>query len=446
MPGASRPAARFLNHAAHSLDDWLARIERLHHRPIDLTLERSRTVAQRLGIDLTAATVITVGGTNGKGSTCAMLDSILRRAGYRVGLYTSPHLLRFNERAQIDGRAAEDDALLEQFEAVEGARDGVGLTFFEFTTLAILRLFQQAQLDAVILEVGLGGRLDTVNLVDADCAVLTSIDLDHTEYLGPTREDVGFEKAHIYRAGRPAICCEPQPPQSVHDVAQRIGAALWLFGRDFRYRGNRDQWDYVGRSLQRRSLPYPALRGANQLLNASGALAALEAVSARLPVSQQAVREGLLTVEIPARFQVLPGRPSVILDVAHNPHAAAVLAQNLDSMGFFPATHAVFGMLRDKDAVGVVERVAEQIDRWYVAGTEGARGAGADDLAAAVRLALGTPGKVEVRAFDTVAAAYRNAVEQAAPQDRIIVFGSFLTVAAVMRERAAGSPGHRLST
>jgi dihydrofolate synthase/folylpolyglutamate synthase len=298
----------------------------------------------------------------------------------------------------------------------------------------------------VILEVGLGGRLDTVNLVDADCAILTSIDVDHAEYLGPTREDVGFEKAHIYRAGRPAICSDPQPPQTVLEVAQRIGAVLWRFGREFRFRGNREQWDYVGRNVQRNSLPYPALRGANQLLNASGALAALEALSERLPVSQQSVREGLLMVEIAARFQVLPGRPSIILDVAHNPHAAAVLAQNLDNMGFFPVTHAVFGMLRDKDAAGVVARLGARIDRWYVGGTEGPRGTRAEDLAQSVRTALAAAGDAEIRTFETVAAAYRSAVEHAAPQDRILVFGSFITVAAVMRERAAESAGQQLST
>ncbi|MGE5337930.1 MAG: bifunctional tetrahydrofolate synthase/dihydrofolate synthase [Gemmatimonadota bacterium] len=434
-----------MNDATATLDGWLERIERLHHRPIDLSLERSRTVAQRLGIAL-ACPVFTVGGTNGKGSTCAMLDSILRAAGYRIGLYTSPHLLRFNERARINGEPASDAALISQFEAVEAARDGISLTYFEFTTLAVLRLFQQARLDAAVLEIGLGGRLDTVNLIDADCAVVTSIDVDHVEYLGPTREDIGFEKAHIYRAGRPAICSDPQPPQALVKVAQDIGADLWLIGRDFNYQGDRQQWGYAGRTLRRNSLPYPALRGANQLLNASGALAALEAMRERLPVSQQAVRQGLLTVEIPARFQVLPGRPAVILDVAHNPHAAAVLAENLDNLGFYPVTHAVFGMLRDKDVRGVVDRVGARIDRWYVGSTTGARGSSADDIARILLDAGASGGTASVETFDSVAAAYRAAVMRAAPEDRIIVFGSFSTVADVMRERAAESPGHRTST
>lgn len=429
-----RPATTSLDSTPSALDRWLERIERLHHRPIDLTLERSRAVAQRLGIEL-ACPVITVGGTNGKGSTCAMLDSILRAAGYRVGLYTSPHLLRFNERAHIDGVPADDAALIEQFEAVEAARAEVSLTFFEFTTLAILRLFQRLNLDALVLEIGLGGRLDTVNLVDADCAIVTSIDIDHVDYLGPTREQIGFEKAHIYREGRPAICSDPKPPRSLLDVAAAIGADLWLFGRDFNYQGDRMQWSYGGRALRRNGLPYPALRGANQLLNASGALAALEALSDRLPVSQQAVRQGLLAVDIPARFQVLPGQPTVILDVAHNPHAAAVLSQNLDSMGFHPITHAVFGMLRDKDVAGVVQQIGARVDHWHVGAIAGARGSRAEDVAQAVR-AAGGAAAATIETHESVAAAYRAAIEQAAPEDRIAVFGSFFTVADAMRERA----------
>ena len=376
-----------------------------------------------------------------------MLDSILRAAGYRVGLYTSPHLLHFNERARINGEMAGDAALIEQFEEVESARDTVSLTFFEFTTLAILRLFQRAELDVLVLEVGLGGRFDTVNLVDADCAIVTSVDIDHTDFLGPTREHIGFEKAHIYRARRPAICADPKPPVSLLNVAHDLGADLWLFGRDFNFQGDRQQWSYSGRAQRRGGLPYPALRGANQLLNASGALAALEALAGRLPVSQQAVRQGLLNVEIQARFQVLPGRPTVILDVAHNPHAAAVLAQNLDSMGFFPATHAVFGMLRDKDVAGVVARVAQRVDHWYIGSTSGARGSRAVDVADIVRAASDADLRSTVETFDSVAAAYAAATTRAKPEDRIVVFGSFSTVAEVMRERGPlNLPGYRASS
>ncbi len=412
-----------------TLDDWLERIELLHHRTIDLSLERVSAVAGRLQIQF-ACPVFTVGGTNGKGSTCAMLESILRAAGYRVGLYTSPHLLRFNERARVGGAIAGDAALTEQFEAVEAARGETSLTYFEFTTLAILRLFMAARPDAVVLEVGLGGRFDATNLVDADCALVTSIDLDHIEYLGPTREHIGYEKAHIFRRGRPAICSDPQPPQSLLDVARDLGADLWRFGRDFNYQGDRQQWAYGGRSVRRAGLPYPALRGANQLLNAAGALAALEALGQRLPVSQQAVRQGLLNVELAGRFQVLPGRPAVILDVAHNPQAAAVLAENLDNMGFYPRTLAVLGMLRDKDAAGVIEKAAGRIDRWYLGGTSGPRGLSGKALAQMVRLQLPS---AEFETFDDIAAAYRAARRAAGAEDRIIVFGSFHTVAAAMR-------------
>jgi dihydrofolate synthase/folylpolyglutamate synthase len=416
------------------LAEWLARIERLHAKPIDLGLERVHAVAARLDIRLPLAVV--VGGTNGKGSTCAMLDSILRSAGYRVGLYTSPHLLEFNERAKLNGNDAGDEALIAQFETVESARDETSLTYFEFTTLAILRLFSQADLDAVVLEVGLGGRLDAVNVIDADVAIVTSVAMDHMDYLGTTRESIGWEKAHIYRPGLPAICSDAQPPASLLEHASAIGADFWQFGRDFNYQGDRQQWAYAGRQVRRAGLPYPALRGANQLLNASGALAALEALADRLPVSQQAVREGLLTVDIPARFQVLAGKPTIVLDVAHNPHAAAVLAENLDRMGFHPVTHAVFGMLRDKDIAGVIKAVAARIDHWHVAGTPGPRGSSSDDTAALVREAAGTSGS-SVTSHESIADAFAAAMSAAEADDRILAFGSFLTVAEVMRELKA---------
>jgi dihydrofolate synthase/folylpolyglutamate synthase len=415
-----------------TLADWLARLERLHPKGIDLGLDRVRAVADRLALRLDVPAII-VGGTNGKGSTCAMLDSILRAGGYRTALYTSPHLLDFNERARIDGDSVADAALIEQFEAVEAARGEVSLTYFEFTTLAILRLFAAARLDVAVLEIGLGGRLDAVNLIDADVSIVTSVDLDHMEYLGPTREAIGFEKAHIYRPGRPAICSDPQPPQSLLDHARVIGADLWRFGSDFNYQGDRQQWAYGGRQRRRSGLPYPALRGANQLLNASGVLAALEALEDRLPVSQQAVRQGLLTVELPARFQVLPGRPTTILDVAHNPQAAAVLADNLDNMGFYPVTHAVFGMLRDKDIGAVVAKLGTRVDQWHIGSTAGPRGSSAAETAAIVRRALGGPAQPTITEHDCIVDAYACARERAGADDRILAFGSFLTVADVMR-------------
>jgi len=430
--GAVAPAA------AAALEDWLRHAERLHSRPIDLSLDRVREVAGRLEVRLPCPVFI-VGGTNGKGSTCALLDAILRSAGYRTGLYTSPHLVRFNERARVSGLELSDAALVEAMAAVDRARDAVSLTYFEFTTLAVLHAFSQAQLDAAVLEIGLGGRLDAVNLVDADCSILTAIDLDHAELLGPTREAIGAEKVRIGRLGRPLVCSDPAPPETVPTIAAEIGADLWLAGRDFSYESQPQQWAYRGRRARRGGLPAPALRGAHQLANASGVLAALEALSDRLPVSQQAVREGLLEVRLPGRFQVLPGRPAVVLDVAHNPHAAAALGRNLDAQGYFPATHAVFGMLRDKDIAGTVARLGSRIDTWWVGPTEGPRGASADVLAAAIREGAGRaarPGPApDIRICASIENAHAQALSAAGPDDRIVVFGSFLTVGEVMRGR-----------
>jgi dihydrofolate synthase/folylpolyglutamate synthase len=415
-----------------SLADWLHYLESVHSRPIDMGLDRVREVAQRLSLDLDCVRIV-VGGTNGKGSTCAMLEAILLCAGYKVGLYTSPHLIDFNERARVNGEAASDAALIEQFAAVDAVRGEVSLTYFELTTLAILRLFAQAGLDVVVLEVGLGGRLDAVNIIDADCAIVTSVDIDHVEWLGNDREKIGYEKAHIYRGGRPAICADPMPPQSLLDHAQALGADLWRFGRDYNYSGDKQQWNYGGRSQRRSSLAYPALRGANQLLNASAALAALESLRDGLPVPQQAVRLGLLQVQLPGRFQILPGQPAVILDVAHNPHAAAVLADNLDNMGFHPYTHAVFGMLSDKDIEGVIAKLGDRVDHWYCAGLEGPRGVDGAQLAARLRACGVKEGdESSISAYKDPASAYVAATERAGEGDRILVFGSFITVAGVL--------------
>jgi dihydrofolate synthase/folylpolyglutamate synthase len=419
-----------------SLSDWLLRLEGMHPKAIDMGLDRVAAVAQILGLTFSCP-VITVGGTNGKGSTCAMLESILLQGGYRVGLYTSPHLIHFNERARINGEIASDEALCAAFEKVEAARRDISLTYFEFSTLAILLLFVEANLDAVILEVGLGGRLDAVNIIDADVAIVTSVDLDHQDYLGDTREAIGFEKAGIYRAGRAAICSDPAPPASLKDHATAIGADLWLFGRDFNYSGDRQQWNYGGRGLRRNSLAYPSLRGANQLLNASAALAALEALRDRLPLGAQEVRNGLVMVELPGRFQVLPGRPQVILDVAHNPHAAATLAQNLDNMGFFPFTYAILGAMSDKDVIGVISHLKDKIDHWYLTGLPLDRAADTEYLADCLRQA-GVQESAEkgaectIRHFLNPQEAFTEAKRIASENDRIVVFGSFLTVAGVM--------------
>lgn len=422
-----------------SLNEWLEYLASMHPVAIDMGLERVATVGARLDLRFDCP-VITVGGTNGKGSTCAMLESMLMQGSYRVGLYTSPHILDFNERARIDGHSVSDAVFCDAFAAVEAVRGDISLTYFEFTTLAILKLFADAKLDAVILEVGLGGRLDAVNIIDPDVAIVTSVDLDHQQYLGDTREKIGFEKAGIFRPQRAAICSDPSPPQSLIEHANAIGADLWLFGRDFNYSGDRQQWSYGGRAVRRHALAYPSLRGANQLLNASAALAALEVLRDRLPLGAQEIRAGLVLVELPGRFQVLPGRPAVILDVAHNPHAAATLAQNLDQMGFFPYTYAVFGAMSDKDVSGILSHLKDKIDHWYFCDLPLPRAASAESLASALSDAGFVAGKDaggerSVQCFGTPAEAYAAARDRVGENDRIIVFGSFLTVAGVMAVR-----------
>jgi len=419
--------------AFSTLAEWLAYIEGQHTRSIDLSLERVSKVYHALAAQ-TSAVVITVGGTNGKGSTCAMLESILTAAGYSTGLYTSPHLLHYNERVRLNRANASDEDLCAGFAAVERARGDVPLTYFEYGTLAAWWLFCQRNLDAIILEVGLGGRLDAINLFDSDCAIVTGIAMDHMDYLGDTREAIGFEKAGIYRSGRPALCGDPNPPVTLVEHAQKIGARLLVQGRDYGFKGDKQQWNFVGQTQRRNSLAYPALRGANQLLNASTVLMALETLEERLPVPMQAVRQGLMVVELPGRFQVLPGRPSVVLDVAHNPQAAGVLADNLASMGFYPETWAVCGMLSDKDIAGSLAHLVGRVDHWLLCDLPGPRGAKAEFLA---KVLQGLAAKGTVECFAGPAQAFDEARKRAAEGDRIVAFGSFLTVADVMNAASA---------
>ena len=404
-----------------SLADWLSYIERQHPQPIALGLERVVEVFNRLEIKITCP-IFTVGGTNGKGSTCAMLEAILQAGGYRTGLYTSPHLRRYNERVRIGGREADDDALCEAFAAVENARGTVPLTYFEFGTLAAFVLFSKENIETAILEVGLGGRLDAVNVLDADCAVLTSVGIDHVEYLGNDRESIGREKAGIFRPARPAVVADPDPPSSVVNS----NAKLLLIGRDFGYANQGTQWSYWGPGGRRSGLAHPALRGAMQLRNASAALAALDSLRERLPLAMQHVRHGLAEASLPGRFQVLPGRPQVILDVAHNPEAAAVLAANLGDSGYAPETIAVVGMLKDKDIAGVLRAVAPRITQWHLATLAGPRGAQAADLNNVLKREKIT---MEAKEHPTVALALAAARKEARENDKIVVFGSFLTVA-----------------
>jgi len=421
-----------------TLPAWLALLESRHAETyIDMGLDRVRAVKERMELAFSCP-VIMVAGTNGKGSTCAMLESVLLHAGYRVGLYIKPHFLDFNERSRINGEMASDEVLVEAFDFVEAQRGDISLTYFEFTTLAIMHLLSKAGVDVAILEVGLGGRLDAVNVIDADVSIVTSIDIDHSAWLGETREEIGFEKAGIFRPGKVAICSDPLAPQSLIQHASDIGADLWLIGRDFNYQGDQQQWSYGGRTQRRNSLAYPALRGANQLLNASAALAALEALRMQLPCGAQEVRSGLALVELPGRFQVLAGRPTTVLDVAHNPHASATLAQNLGNMGFHRYTYAVFGIMDDKDIAGVIAPMAGLIDHWCVADLPSPRSAKSSALAekvAALRPAGAKEADFSVSTFADPAAAFANAMSRAEENDRIVVFGSFYTVAGVMAAR-----------
>ena len=439
-PDLSIPALAPGGNAQQVLDAWLSRCERLHPKEIDMTLARVAEMRRRLGLEFGPDTpVVMVAGTNGKGSTCAMLESIALQAGYRVGLYIKPHLVHFQERCRVDGRPVDAASLLPHFEAVEQARGELQLTYFEFTTLAILHRLAAQPLDLVILEVGLGGRLDAVNAMDADCSVITSIDLDHTEYLGPDRESVGREKAHIMRPGKPAIVSDPMPPESIAAYAASIGADVRQLGKDFNYSGDRQQWQWAGRSRRYSGMAYPALRGVNQLLNASGVLAVLEALHERLPISAQAVRAGLALVELPGRFQVIPGSPMLVLDVAHNPHAVAALAQNLDQMGFYPRTRAVFGAMADKDLANILARISPLVDHWHFCDLPIARAATARalqerfDEARAAGL-LKAPADVGSTLHADPASALAAAASEADPADRILVFGSFYTVGGVLKD------------
>lgn len=424
-----------------SLADWLTHLESLHPKTIALGLERVAKIKQRLNLNPDFP-VIVVGGTNGKGSVCAMLESILHAAGYRVGCYTSPHLLHYNERVRIDKRQASDAELCASFEKIEQVRGAaisdqaeIPLTYFEFGTLAAMQCFIEHKVEVAILEVGLGGRLDAVNVFDADCAVVTSIDIDHIDYLGDSREQIAFEKAGIFRTGKVAVFGDSDMPQAIRTQAQQTGAELWCIGSEFGFASHQGQWDYRSKIGSRSALPFPALRGAFQMNNASTTLAALDALKNKLPVSMEAVRRGLVEVVLSARFQLVPGKPMLILDVAHNPHAALSLAKNLAALPPCPKTYAVCAMLKDKDMAGVVDALKDQVDVWLVAGIDVPRGASAEELGKVVQDAQAG----EVLCFPTATEALHDAYNRADENDRILALGSFYTVAEVMRARGLSS-------
>ena len=438
----------------NDLSGWLNHIERMHPRGeagIELGLDRVAIVAAELqqSSRLAGIPIITVGGTNGKGSVVTYLSNILDRAGYKVGTYTSPHLVHFNERMRLNGTPADDARIMAAFDRVEAARAATGesLTYFEFTTLAAVELFLAAAVDALVLEVGLGGRLDAVNLYDADVAVLTGVALDHQDYLGETREAIALEKIGIARAGQPMIVAEPDLPLAALKQLAARGAVVYLVGEAFGFEplpGEEGkpsiQWRYWLRkpgtpvdAIQRRGgLAYPGLRGKIQLRNAAAAMTAMECLQDRLPVAMGAIRRGLLESELAGRFQVIPGPPDLVLDVAHNPEAARVLASNLGQLAFAHTQHGVLGMMADKDLAGVLQPLVKQITRWYLTPLESPRSATAAQLQETL-VALGVKDS-QIEAFENPAAAYAAARKNAGESDRIVAFGSFLTVADVLRD------------
>jgi dihydrofolate synthase / folylpolyglutamate synthase len=424
---------------ARSLTEWLALQEAAHPKSIDLGLARVGRVARRLGIDRLQCAVITVGGTNGKGSTVAHLEALCLAAGRSVGLFTSPHFLRYNERIRIDGVEADDAAIVGSFERIEAARSGTSLTFFEYNTLAALLLFAQRRVELALLEVGLGGRLDATNLIDADASVVCSVGLDHRDWLGETVEEIGAEKAGIFRAARPAVLGTAQMPASVYRVIERLGAKPIVAERDFSWRvepgsDGPARWSYRGTRLELTGLPPSALAGSIQYRNAATALAALEALAGDGPhgsaaaqvvagLDSQTVAAALRRVRLAGRFQIVPGPVEWILDIAHNPPAAEVLARQLAERPCQGRTLAVVGILGDKDAPAIARALAGALDRWILCTLEGPRGVSAAELARRLEPVVRDP-----ILADSVRAACEAARAAARAGDRVVVCGSVHTV------------------
>jgi len=415
-----------LPQATSPLAAWLSYLESLHSKAIDMGLERVSQVAARLDVLKPAPFVFTVAGTNGKGTTCRTLESMLMAAGYKVGVYSSPHLVRYTERVRVQNAELAESAHTASFAEIEAARGDISLTYFEYGTLSALWLFRQAQLDVVILEVGLGGRLDATNIVDPDVAVVTSIALDHTDWLGPDRESIGREKAGIFRAGKPAIVGEPEMPHTIADVAQEKGALLQRRDVDWRYSVTQSGWRFEDAKGALDNLPLPQVPQPN----AATALAALRASG--LAVNEQAIRDGIQQAILAGRFQIVSESPRLILDVAHNPHAAAYLAGRLKSVPKTGRVLAVIGMLHDKDIGGTLACMETVVDSWYCAPLEGPRGATAEQLME--HLGQG-------QTFASVEQAWREAMADARPEDTVLVCGSFHTVAHVMDVMDAGRTG-----
>ena len=413
-----------------SIDKWLHWQESLHFTAIELGLERCRRVANNMGLLNPSYNVISVAGTNGKGSSIIMLDRILRNAGYKIGRYTSPHLLRYNERICINGNEATDTELCESFDRIDRARGDISLTYFEFGTLAALDLFRQHSVQLAILEVGLGGRLDAVNILDADISLITSIDIDHQEWLGNNRESIGREKAGIFRNLAPAICSEPNPPQSLLDCSEALGTPISILGSDYQFNLINDTWSWSTKDTRIERLPRPMKYCDFQIQNASGVLMLLAKIQDEYPVSTENIKQGLSSFRLEGRFQIIPGAIPKILDVAHNRESIKALVNNLKMIPCYGKTHIILGMLKDKDHQRVIKELIEITDTWHFVSISQDRGIEAKILTSELK-ALG---RLEnISEYSNVEEALDKIHKLSMPDDRIIITGSFYTVGAAIR-------------
>ncbi len=410
-----------------TLNEWLEFIFTLHSSGIDLSLQRIESIAQENSLKHFLCPVIMVAGTNGKGSCIRVLESIYSTAGYRVGAYYSPHLYRFNERLRIQEKEVDDLALIAAFERIEGYRKGRPLSFFEYTTLAALSILHSIELDIVLLEVGLGGRLDAVNVVEPDVSIVTSIGLDHLEWLGSNRDMIAYEKSGIYRKKKPAICGDENPPQRLMTYVQEIGAIFFQINRDFSYKINLDSWNWFGKKMQYQALPMPHLK----CQNVASSLMALECLQDRLYVNETHIQQGIEKALLPGRFQIFLKPVKGILDVAHNPDSARWLAAQIKKMSFPAKKIALIGMLKDKDIAGTINPLIPHIDLWFVAKLNAERAADSQ----AIMRHLQASGIEDCIDFDTISQAWQHAVQACTnPEDRLIAFGSFHTIAEVQKE------------
>ena len=417
-----------------TLTEWLSWQESLHTQEIDLGLDRIRKVAQRLNLLSPSFPIITVAGTNGKGSCVAMLDAIYKAQGYQTGNYTSPHLVDYNERIKLNGENATDSVIITAFEEIDEARGETSLSYFEFSTLAAMLIFSKQDVDVAILEVGLGGRLDAANLWDASLAIITSIDIDHVDWLGDNREKIAIEKSGIMRKNMPVICGDPNPPESIKAEAKRIGANLYQFKKDFSY-AKRDKEFWVWTSNisnwnKKHQLMNPSLNGEFQLNNASTIIAGIESINSILPISTSSIKNGLLNATAPGRLQVLCTSPEWLVDVAHNPHAAKELAKHLNTHPVNGKTYALFSMLKDKDISQVLLILDKYIDEWYIVGLDGARGLSTYEIKQHIQSLKIKGDIVSHEKFSGACQVLKNISNF---EDRVVAFGSFLVVSAVIK-------------